>query len=94
LDKRGHAVGAKERQIRFIHTNGMVVHDVSLDSYRPGDIQETRKVLAQQMNCSAEDIRVKITGIRHGKAKKAPSVRSQLIDGKALRDFFSLGRDL
>jgi hypothetical protein len=87
-------VGAQERQIQFIHTNGTVVHDISLDTYTPGDIQETREILAQEMNCSVDDIRVKITGIRHGKAKKAPSVRSRLIDGKALRDFFSVGRDL
>jgi hypothetical protein len=81
-------VGAQERQIRFIHTNGTLIHDVSLDSYLPGDIQETRETLAKEMNCSVEDIRVKITGIRRGKAKKASSVCSQLIDGKALRDFF------
>jgi hypothetical protein len=81
-------MGTKERQIIFMLDGDNVIHRVPLDTYESGDIRETKELLAKKLGCNPEDIKVKITGARNGKAKKGPSLNIQLIDGATIRHFF------
>ena len=83
-------MGAEERQILFLDKSGVVVRNIPLDSYRAGDIQQAREELAQQMNMSPESIGTKITGLRHGRRGMGSLMSIQLIDDKAVRDFFGI----
>ena len=81
-------MGAEERQILFIDSTGTVIHNLPLDFYSAGDIREAREALAKKLNLNPDDIRTRVTGLRHGKAGKDSSICVRLIDRKTLRDFF------
>jgi hypothetical protein len=42
-------MGPEAREILFIDNNGTVIHRRPLDSYAAGDIQETKELLAKEM---------------------------------------------
>jgi hypothetical protein len=81
-------MGSKERQIIFMLDNDNVIHRMPLDTYESGDIRETKELLAKQLACSPDEIKVRITGARNGKAKKGDSLNIQLVDGNMIRHFF------
>ncbi len=52
----------KDRYIIFIRGNDHIL-EVPLDGNEPGDIKEIRERLAQELQCSPQEIDVRITGI-------------------------------
>jgi hypothetical protein len=81
-------MGTEAREILFIDNNGTMIHRLPLDSYVAGNIQATKESLAKELGLSPDDIRAKIKGIQRGRSRKGSLLRVQLLDTKAVRDFF------
>jgi len=78
----------ENKQIIFLLTDGTILAKYPIALYEPGDIKETRKLLAKKMKCSLEDIKVKITGIQGHRPKSDGIINIKLIDSKTIKDFF------
>lgn len=64
-----------------------VICEVSLDVYEPGDIKETKERLAQEMNCTPQEIQIRIMGVKGGKASKGSALHYQLLDINTIRNY-------
>jgi hypothetical protein len=76
----------EERRIIFMLDDKNVICEVPLEVYEPGDIKETKERLAQEMHCTPEEIQIKITGVKGGKANKGSSLHYQLFDINTIRN--------
>lgn len=82
-------MGKKERQIIFMFGADNILCRLPLDAYEPGSITKKKEMLAKEMNCSPEEVTVKITGIQDGRATdKGPALNIQLIDRNTIKHFF------
>jgi hypothetical protein len=77
----------EERRIIFMIDENTVLCEVPLEVYEPGDIKETKERLAQEMHCTPEQIQIRITGVKGGKASKGSSLHYQLFDINTIRNF-------
>jgi hypothetical protein len=77
--------GNGDRQIIFTYGQNNIVRP--LDAYEPGDIKETKTKLSRELNCSPEEITVRITGIHDGRIQKGSPLKIQLVDAIAIRNY-------
>ena len=66
--------------------NDNIILEMSLDSYEPGDIKDTKERLAQQMQCAPTEIGIRITGVKGGKGNKGSSLHFSLIDFNTIKN--------
>jgi hypothetical protein len=80
-------MATNDRRITFMRGDNTIICYLPLDAYEAGDIKETKERLAREMNCTPEEIEVRITGIEDGRTHKYSSLKIQLIDHAAVKRF-------
>jgi hypothetical protein len=76
----------KDRRIIFMRGDTLIC-DLPLDAYEAGDITETKEKLAQEMDCTPEEIEVRITGIEDGRIHRHPPQKITLVNPNIIKMF-------